>query len=275
MDNSTLVESIGGFFTIREWASNYLPQIVIALALLFAGFLIGDLLKKGIIKLGEITGFNRISKSTTNILQRFGYRKSTIEFIGELAKWIVFLFFVGAAIQYGFGEQILTQTLGAIANYFPKVVLAVIIIVIGLVLSDILGNMASGLVKNLFPKLKDKNLISFFSGGITKVLVFLIGVIIALDVLGIYVDVLTIGFAVIFFSVTLIVIVGSRDFLLNAFSGIYIQSVSSLRKGTEIEFENKKGRIKEIGLIHTILEMDKKEVHIPNHLFMKKICTVK
>ena len=275
MGNQTLIEAFSETISTSEGIMNYVPEIILATILLLVGFLVGKLAKHFIIKIGEVTGFDNISKSTDKILRRFGYRKSTMEFIGELSKWVIFLFFVGITMQYVFGEQILTETLTSIAVYFPKVILAAIIIIIGIILSDVFGNLAKGLAENLFPKLKDKNLISFFSGGITKLMVFLISIIIALDVLGIYVEVFTAAFAIILISISLIIIIGSRDLFLNAFAGIYIQSTGNLRKGMEIEFENKKGKIKEIGLIQTVIEINKEEIQIPNHLFMKKICTIR
>ncbi len=275
MSNQTLVESFGGFFTISDWAMAYLPQLILAIILLLLGFATGKILRYGVIKLGEITGFDKISSSTNKILRKFGYKKTTIEFMGGVIMWVTFLFFVGVAVQYIFGERILTQTITAIAIFLPKVVLAIVVIILGLILGDVFGNIAKGIIESLFPNLKDKNLISFFSGGMTKLLVFLIGIIIALDVLGIYVEVFTMGFAVILLSISLIIIVGSKDLLLNLFAGIYIQSSGNLRKGMEIEFDNNKGIIKEIGMIHTKVEIKKDEVQIPNHLFMKKICKVR
>lgn len=275
MSNQTLVQSFGGFFTISDWAMAYLPQIILATILLLVGFVVGKILRYGVIKLGEITGFDKMSSSTNKVLRKFGYKKSTLEFVGGFIMWVTFLLFVGAAIQYVFGEQILTQTLTSIAIFFPKFIIAVVVIILGLILGDVFGNIAKGLTENLFPKLKDKNVISFFSGGITKSLIFLISIIIALDVLGIYVEVFTMGFAIILLSISLVIIVGSKDLLLNAFAGMYIQSSGNIRKGMEIEFDNNKGKIKDIGIIHTKIEMKKEEVQIPNHLFMKKVCKVR
>ncbi len=275
MANQTLVESLGESTTISSLIRSYIPELILAAIIVLVGFVVGKILKEIIIKIGEISGFDKISKGTNKILKKFGYRKSTIEFIGELVKWVVFILFFGAAIQYIFGEQIFTQTITSIGGYFPKVLLAIVVIIIGLILSDIFGSISKGLVKNLFPKLKDKNILVFFSGGLTKLLIFLISIIIALDILGIYVDVFTAAFAILLFTISLILIIGSRDLFLNAFAGIYIQSVGNLRRGMEIEFDKKKGVVKEIGLIHTTLEIKEEEIQIPNHLFMKKICTIR
>ncbi len=275
MANQTFIQGWTGLVTITDWISSYLPQIFTAIIFLVAGIIIGKITKWIIVKIGKITGLDKLSKGTDKILHKFGYTKTTSELIGDLIKWVIYVMFIGAAAHVIFGEQLLAKAFVSIAVYLPKVILSAIIIISGLVFGDVLGNVVGNLIEKSPIKLKEKSMISAISSGLMKILIFLIAITIALDIVGIYVGVLTAGFTIVFLAIVLFALIGSRDLALNIFAGIYLQSSGNFRKGITIEFDNKKGKIKEIGLIYTVLDSNKNEIQIPNYLFMKKSCVIK
>jgi len=270
MTNETFVEGWKGVVTITNWVYQYLPQLITAITLLVLGFIFGKTTKWIINKLGKISNIDKISQGTDKIIHKIGYAGSTINFVGDMVKWVIYSIFIIASANVIFGQELLTRAFVSLTMYLPKVILSAIVIIAGLIFGDVIGNVVSNLIENSSLKLKEKNILAFVSSLVTKVLIVLAAFIIALDIVGLYVEVLTVIFAILSLAVMLFVLIGTKDLAVNIFAGIYLQSLSNFRKGMTIEFDGKRGVIKEVGLVYTTILYNKNEIQIPNYLFMKK-----
>jgi hypothetical protein len=246
-----------------------LPNLVSGLIILLIGLILGKITGWLILKIGKLMGIEHFSSGTNKLLHKIGYFKSSINFMSDVAKWAVYLYFIGISTEILLGKQVLSNMFVSFTAFLPKVVLTVIIFVIGLILADLLGNIAGRLTMLLRISSKEKNTLSVILSVTTKAIVVLGTIAISVDILGIYSNVFTIVFAVSLIALFVFVLVGMKDIALNLFAGIYLHTLSNFRKGTVIEINGIKGTIKEIGLIHTVLNTSKGEFTIPNYKFME------
>ena len=252
-----------------------LPDVVIGLIILILGYIFGKISKKIIVKFGSITKLDKLSSGTDKLIHKIGYYGTTFSFIGDIVKWVVYIVFAGGAAQIIFGEQLISRAIGIFMNYLPKVALATIIILLGLLIGDIFGNLIGKLVNKSGIKLKEKGFIASISAFFVKVLSILFASAIAFDLISIYPEIFTVVFTIIFAAITLFVLIGTKDLAINFFAGIYLQSIGEFKKGMQVEISGKKGIIKDIGAVYTTISSGKEEIHVPNYLFMKQAFVVK
>ena len=263
-----------GFERLIE-ISNNLPDVITGIILLILGFVFGKISKKIIVKFGEITKLDKLSSGTDKLIHKVGYFGTTFEFIGDIVKWVIYLVSAGGAFQIIFGEQLISQAVGVFMTYLPKVALATIIILLGLLVGDILGNFVSKLINKSSMSLREKGFLASISSFFVKVLSVLFAAAIAFDLISIYPEIFTVVFATIFVAITLFILIGTKDLAINFFAGLYLQSTSDFRKGMHVEVSGKKGTIKEIGAIYTTISSGKGEIQIPNYIFMRQAFVVK
>ncbi|MDQ3076476.1 MAG: hypothetical protein M3Q63_00255 [bacterium] len=122
----------------------YLPTIIGAILILFIGWIIaivlGSLVQNAVKLIGldetiERTGINQKLRVT-------GQYKLLSGMLGKLTKWFIILITL-IAIANTFNLPQVTQFLNAVALYIPRVIVAVIILVIGMLLSDFVARILS------------------------------------------------------------------------------------------------------------------------------------
>jgi len=258
--------------SIYESLANYLPNIIAGIAVLILGFFVGKITKYLIVKLSEIFNLKELAEKSgiDKIIKKIKYSGSTFELVGDLFKWSIYVLFVIATLKIILGEQMSMQLIMPIVIFLPRIIVASITIIIGIILSEIVGGVVKNILSTVGEKWKAKKVISSLSEILIKVLIILIALAIALDLLGIYAEVITVGFGLIFFSMIILIVVGAKDLLLNLFAGLYLQSTDKLHKGVKISISGIKGKIEEIGLIYTTIKSGKKEISLPNYIFIKE-----
>ena len=135
----------------------------------------------------------------------------------------LFFFF---ALVFPKAEQIINRK-----QLIVKSIIAALIMIIGIILADVISSVAKNIFVVLGKDWKESRVVGSLAGLLIKVLVLLVAITLSFDLLGIYVEIFTISFAIIFFSMVLLIVVGARDVLLNLFAGLYLQSLEKLHKG--------------------------------------------
>lgn len=139
MTSLTDISSILQASFIEIWLQfvGYLPSIIAALAVFlvvafvakFLGKLTAKILEKAYLdKAAETTGLKRV-------LERIGFRFKVSASLGWLVKWFLYaVALVAAADILGLSE--ISQFLGLVVSYIPNVIIAVIILVVGTIISN-------------------------------------------------------------------------------------------------------------------------------------------
>jgi hypothetical protein len=126
--------------TVRESAESalsltvsYLPKLLGAILLVLAGYLLARIVGAGTAGLLKLVGLDRLLANTPiqTLFNRAGSTKTGSDVLGLLVFWVIFLLF-GVTATDMLGLPTVSATLTDLAHYLPKVGLAVLIIVLGM-----------------------------------------------------------------------------------------------------------------------------------------------
>jgi hypothetical protein len=174
----------------------YIPALLGALVILFAGYLLARLLGKGTERLLRRIHFNRILErgGVMQAVERSGSHVNPTRVASNIIFWFV-MFAVIMVAASALGLQSLTNVFSELVSYVPSVIAAVVIIIVGIVLGEFVGGliMASAGALHGAPALA-----RIGKGGVIVLAVFM-----ALQELGVATDIVTTAFAILFGAVAL------------------------------------------------------------------------
>jgi Conserved TM helix len=176
--------------------ADYIPALVGALVILFAGYLLAKLIERGTDRLLARIGLNRWLErgGVLDAVGRTGWRRSPSRLVANLVFWFV-MFVVILLAARALGLESLADVFSQLVSYVPSVIAAVVIVLVGIVL----GEFVDGLIMASAGGIQ---------GGPTLARVGRAGVIIlaifmALQELGIATEIVTTAFAIVFGAVAL------------------------------------------------------------------------
>jgi hypothetical protein len=157
----------------------FVPNIIVAIILFVVGWVVGEAVGMWISKLIRSIKIDKVlEKLDLNVLlQRAGYRLDSGKFLGTLVKWFIIVGFLVAALdvlQLNEVNTFLQQVLG----YIPKVIIATVILIIAAVLADVMQKIVIASAKAASVTSAE------LFGGITKWLIWIFAVVMALEQLG-------------------------------------------------------------------------------------------
>jgi len=180
-----------GILTVWPHAAAYLPAVVGAALLLLAGWLLGWGLAWAVRRVVRaLLGRLAQRPALRGALQGSGAETQAPGVIASFTFWVVFLFFVAAAME-ALGLPVVTASLSRVAYYLPNVLAALVILFAGLVAGRLIGGAvtraAAGTGIALGPTI----------GGTVRGTVILLAVAVALKQVGIEADILIVLVAVV------------------------------------------------------------------------------
>ncbi len=250
---------------------DFLPAIILALMLLGFGYFLARVVSIAAIRLLQLMGFDRLLSRTAiqTLLERSGTKQKSSEILGLIGFWIIFLVFLIKASDT-LGLSMVSDALTGIAHYIPKVGIAVLVLILGLI--------AANFVRELIT-------MTCSSAGITHgtmvaqavyVAVVLLIVVTAIDALGIDTELLNstivillaglIGGAALSFGL------GSRSAVANLIAAHYLGSV--VRVGMAVKVGDTQGTVVSITPISVVLETKEGRVIIPASQFSESTAVI-
>ena len=132
--STTLQEAFESSFKLFM---TYLPKGLGALMLLGLGILLGKIVSVGISRLLNMIGVDRLLSGTglLAMLKKIGSKKTISQIIGLVGFWVVFLLFLISATE-ALNLALLSETLTALVHYLPKIGMATLILVLGLLATN-------------------------------------------------------------------------------------------------------------------------------------------
>ena len=117
----------------------FLPDLFAALIILILGWILCNIAKRVAVRLLKVCQFDSLAdrSGTSRVLERGGVQQSGVEILGLLIFWFLFLIVIVATLN-ALGLPAVTETLNAIFLYIPKVVAAVVVLILGLYLANVL-----------------------------------------------------------------------------------------------------------------------------------------
>lgn len=249
----------------------FFPTIILALLLLGLGYLLARVVSIATIRFLQFVGFDRLLSRTAiqALLERSGTKQKISEVLGLIGFWIIFLVFLIKASDT-LGLTMVSDALTGLANYIPKIVIAIFVLVIGL--------MAANFVRELIT-------MTCSSAGITHgamvaqavyVAVVLLIVVTAIDVLGIDTELLNntivillaglIGGAALSFGL------GSRNAVANLIAAHYLSPV--VRVGMTVKVGDVQGTVVAVTPISVVVETREGRVIIPASQFSESTAVI-
>jgi len=119
----------------------FLPRLALAIAVLLAGWLVARMVRFAVVKGLRAINFNVLTEraGTDGFLQQGGIRSDTTDVFGALVYWLVLLATLVIAFN-GLGLTNITDLLGQLLVFVPKLIVALLILVFGAYFARFVGN---------------------------------------------------------------------------------------------------------------------------------------
>jgi hypothetical protein len=130
--------TIQALLNLWQGIADFVPKLIGALIIFFIGWLIAIGVQKLIIEVLKAIRFNQLFEkgSMKGALEKADIRVNASAFIGAIAKWIVVLVFLLAAVEVmGFVQ--FAEYLRDVLAYLPNVVVAVLMLAAAVIIADI------------------------------------------------------------------------------------------------------------------------------------------
>lgn len=128
----------------------FLPHVLLAVAILIVGWLIAKAARFAIVRMLRAINFNVVTEKAgiDQFLKQGGGEADTVHFLGLLVYWLALL----AALMIAFnslGLTYVTDLIGRIVLFVPKVMVAVLILAFGAYFSRFVGSAVTAYCKNI------------------------------------------------------------------------------------------------------------------------------
>jgi len=192
---SMLVEPVRVFLA---QLGEFLPKLVLAVIILVIGWLLAKAVRFAVTRGLRAINFHVLAERAgiDGFLQQGGIRTDTVAILALLVYWLIIL----AALIIGFnslGLAYITDLLGKVALFLPKVIVAVLILAFGAYFARFVGNAVTTYCRNV--ELPDADLL----GKLTQYAVLAFIVLIALDQMNVGGDIVRQSFLIILAGIVL------------------------------------------------------------------------
>lgn len=165
------------------WAGlvEYVPNLIVAIIIIVLGWIIGALIGRVVSQLFKSLKIDKALESAGvgKALERGGVALNSGAFVGALVKWFVIIVFLVAAFDVLGLAQVNLFLQEVVLLYLPRVIVAAVVLVAAGVLGDIVKKLVVGSV----------NAAGFghanLGGSVSKWAIWIFGLLVALDQLGI------------------------------------------------------------------------------------------
>lgn len=176
----------------------FIPRLILAIAILVAGWLLAKILRFAIVRVLKAINFNVLTERAgiDGFLKQGGIKTNTIGILSVLVYWFVIL--VALMITFNsLGLAYVTDLVGQVLLFIPKVVVAVLILAFGSYFARFLATTVSAYFRNV--GLEDADLL----GRITLYAIMVFVVLMALDQVNIGGDIIRHSFLILLGGVVL------------------------------------------------------------------------
>lgn len=128
----------------------FLPKLLVAIIILVAGWLLAKFVKLVVIKGLQAINFHVLTEKAgiDGFLKQGGIKAGMAGVLGVLGYWLVILLTLMVAFN-GLGLTYVTELVGQIVLFIPKVVVAVLILAVGLYFARFISQLVSAYSKNV------------------------------------------------------------------------------------------------------------------------------
>lgn len=239
----------------------YLPRFLGAIVILLIGLFVGRLVARLVTQVLRALRFDQIADRAEidEFLANAGVRTDAATVVGELAKWFIYLiFFQVAASTLGFPQ--LTEILNQLIAFIPRVVVAIVILLLGALVANLLAGLVRGSLGTA--QVGNANLLA----NIARYGVLAFAVVAALSQLEIAPAIVNTLWTALIGSVALAAALafglGARDAAGSIATSQLIKS--DIQPGMRIGLEGQTGTVEQIGALYTTIRTGGGQYKVPN-----------
>lgn len=268
--SQTLMNAMTSFWSK---VMGFAPNLLITIFIVIVGLYLAKLISASFGKIAKRIGVDNLFEKLglTRVLASIGFDIKAHKIVAGMT----YLFFALIILLTGaetLGLDHITSILNNFILYFPKVIGALLIAIIGLFIADIFKRNTEKAVSNLGMDYAQS------LGRAIQILVLITTFSLATSQLEIEIAFLNMAIYILFGSVGIAIAIslglGTRSITQNLVSGIYTRDI--LNPGDEITFEGFSGHIVEVSVINTIIENEEGErLAIPNTKLTSETYTYK
>nr|WP_263314671.1 mechanosensitive ion channel [Mammaliicoccus sp. Marseille-Q6498] len=142
------------FMSALDSIIGFIPNLISAIILLVIAWLIAVIVKSIIVKGLKALGFEKwlAKKGLTDDESDKSESEGLIQTFGKLAYFIIFLLFLPSvfdALKMTSVSTPIKNMMGSVLDFLPKIIVAVVILVVGIFIAKVLGTLVKNLLTNL------------------------------------------------------------------------------------------------------------------------------
>lgn len=250
-----------------------LPSVLGALALFLFGWFVAKLVGSGITKFAEKMKVNTLAEKAevNGFLETANIKSTPAEILGKIMKWLILLL-TGLMVADTLNLNILSQEIGKLIGYLPKLFLALIFFIVGTYIAGFVRDFIRAATTSL--GLSTGRILSSF-------VYYLLLIMVALTALrqgGMDTSIITNNLLLILGTILLAGAISygfaSREVLENILATFY--SRKTFQIGQVIEVDGEEGEIVAVSTINVTLKKDNGElVVIPSQMLIKNKVKIK
>ena len=249
----------------------YLPMLLTALLLIAGGWLLARIFAGAVRRIAQRLGLDDlvVRSGLADGMQRAGIQRTMSALVALLGFWLVWLYFILVAIE-NLGLSLALSPLQALLGYLPNMLAAILILVIGGFLAQVLGRSADAAVATMG--------VDFHAsiGRATRIILLVITGVIAVEQLGFDLGFLTasltnlITIAAAGFALALGL--GGRVIARNVLASYYIREQFKL--GEKIIVDGQEGTLDAVGAVNSEISVEDGRIIVPNTHLTESITKV-
>lgn len=248
--------------------AEFFPQLIIAIIILCVGIIFAKIVRATLTKILTGIKLDSIAEKSgiQDILSKMGIKGSLSALIPKLLGYFIIIFMIKAAADSAKFTDV-SNFIGTIFAFTPRLITAFLIMVIGMFVGDIIQ-------KTIFNTLDERGL--DYAGTLSKIifgLVFIVFLTVALSQVGIETELLKDSVKILLIGVSMAIAIslglGLKDHAHNIVAAIYVRDI--YRNGSSIEIDEELHTIRGTGPITTKLQKDNGEfVILPNSFLVSQ-----
>ena len=239
----------------------FTPRVLTAIIILIIGWLISRFLKSLVQRLAERIGFNKAIEKTglADGLVRAELKQQPSDMLGVFIFWLIFLNFLVAAFE-SLGFNMAVAQLQAVINYLPRLLTAILTLIVGALLAQFIGQLVQAGVASMGVEFHRA------IGQVVRIILLTVTAIVAVEQLGLDVTVLTSIvinlIAIITAGLALAFGLGGRGVARNVLAGHYAREL--FEPGHRIVIDDQEGILDAIGTLNAEIVTEQERLVIPN-----------
>jgi small-conductance mechanosensitive channel len=258
MDPGTIGTALSEFI---NGVIGYLPTLLLAIAIMVGGWLLARVLSVLTGRLARRIGIDAAVERSglAEGMAQAQIARSASDLIGLLIFWLVFLSFLPIALEK-MGLTIVVVPLQALVSYLPRLLAAILVMIIGSLIAQMLGRGSKAAAISMGVDFHHS------VGQLVRGIALVITVIVAVEQLGIDItlltDTLTNLLTIAIAGLALAFGLGGRDVVRNVLAGYYAREMFS--PGDRLLIDSDEGILEGIGTLNAEVSLEEERLVIPN-----------